>query len=251
MKLHFLTAIFCGTFAASAALAQAQPDGDRVAVEVSAGIGHRTSDRFLDTASAEAGLRFGALLGERFRLIGSAARGITRLVEDRARDEGDDFSADYNITAAWDIGGAHEVRLGYSYSRYEYRLGPAPARAFVGESESVRLRYSYFAEWGQAGIGVTEFLGGPSNPAFSVGGEYRLNAPGRKTELYVTGGAGGFARSDDKGFSLGLRAKMPKGYNLYASASRNYFSSGANNSSFSLTLVKSFGVNAGRIFRRH
>ncbi|MEX0302225.1 MAG: hypothetical protein AB3N24_07365 [Leisingera sp.] len=251
MKLHLLTAIFCGTLAASAALAQAQPDGDRVAVEVSAGIGHRTSDRFLDTASAEAGLRFGALLGERFRLIGSVSRGVDRLVEDRDPDEGDDFSADYGVTVAWDIGEAHEVRFGYSYFRYEYRLGPAPVQAFVSESESLNLAYTYFADWGQAGVGVSEILGSGFHPAIMANGEYRLNAAGSRTELYALGGGYGFVEGSSNGVFLGLRAKMPKGYNLYANVARRHLTSGVDSTTYSLSLVKSFGANAGRIFRRH
>ncbi|QDI76911.1 MULTISPECIES: hypothetical protein [Leisingera] len=252
MKQHFPTAVFCGFFAfAAVTAAGAQSIPERTAVEAIAGLDHRTSDLFLDTGSAGAGIRAGVLLGSNFRLLAGLSRDFSRLFEEKERRDGTDRRTSYSLTAAWDIGRAHEVSLGYLYNRYELAWQAAPGLRTIGESESVSLDYSHFADWGQAGIGVTEILGNGSDPFLRVNGEYKLAGLGGQTEFYALGGAYGAVDEDDKGFSLGLRAKMPKGYNLYASAGRSYFSSGGDSTGFSLALVKSFGANAERIFRRH
>lgn len=216
-------------------------------MEVTVDAGHRTSGRFLDTASAGAGIRAGVLLGDSFRLIVGLSREFTRLVESKELGRETDRGTSYSLSAAWDIGSAHEVSLGYFNYRNEF-LNPAPV---VSESETVSLDYSYFADWGQAGIGLSEILGSGFDPIVRVNGEYQLAGLGGQTQFFATGSAYGAVEENDKGFSLGLRAKMQKGYNLYASAGRNYFSSGGNSTRFSLSLVKSFGANAERIFRRH
>ncbi|NSY38977.1 hypothetical protein [Leisingera sp. ANG59] len=179
--------------------------------------------------------------------MAGVSRDFERLVEDKELRDGTDRSTSYSLSAAWDIGSSHEISLGYFKYRHEFwNSGPA-----VGESESVNLDYSHFADWGQAGIGVTEILGSGSDPIVRANGEYELPGLGGQTKFFTTGSAYGSVYEDNKGFSLGLRAKMPKGYNLYASAARSYFSTGGNSTRFSLSLVKSFGANAERVFRRH
>ncbi|MEW2912874.1 hypothetical protein AB1A62_09175 [Leisingera sp. JC11] len=158
---------------------------ERTAVEASASVSHRTSDRFLDTASAGAELRAGVLLGGSFRLIAGLSRDFTRLVESKELGKETDRGTLYSLSAAWDIGSAHEISLGYFYNRSEF-LNPAPV---VSESESVTLDYGYFADWGQAGIGVSEVLGSGSYRVVRVNGEYRLAGLGGQTELYALGGA--------------------------------------------------------------
>ncbi|MGR3620720.1 hypothetical protein, partial [Pseudophaeobacter sp.] len=84
-----------------------------------------------------------------------------------------------------------------------------------------------------------------------VNGEYKLPNMGGETELFATGSAFGSSSDSAKGFAVGLRAKMDRGYNLYAMAGRSYLSSGGHGTTFNLSLVKSFGSNAERVFRRN
>ncbi|MEP4037024.1 hypothetical protein [Pseudophaeobacter sp.] len=121
----------------------------------------------------------------------------------------------------------------------------------VSEGENLGLSYSHFADWGQAGVGFTGNLGNQSSTFMTANAEYKLSGAGKMAEVYLTGFAYGALSESNEGFSVGLRAKMRKGYNLYASAGRRYFSSGGNETSFNLSLAKSFGANAERIFRRH
>lgn len=221
-------------------------------MEVSAGIDHRTSDRFLDTVSAGAGIRFGALLGENFRLIGSVSRESEYRAENKDVDHSDDRYTRFRLNAAWDLGEAHQVSLGYYFSRYKsVPFQVSPFQDFVSESESANLGYTYFVDWGQAGITLAEVLGFEFGASAAVNAEYKLPGLGGETEFFALASAGSALNGDGEGFSAGLRAKMPNNYNLYFNADRNFFSSGGNSTIFSLSLVKSFGANAGRIFRRH
>ncbi|MGR3621671.1 hypothetical protein [Pseudophaeobacter sp.] len=171
MKHQFLTAFFSAFLCAIASTAaDAQSLSNKSAFELSAGIGHSTSSQYLDTASAGAGLRFGALLGENIRLIAGVSRNFDRLTERRDLQNGDDRGTSFSLAAAWDIASAHEVSLGYFYSRYEYNFVGMPAQLAVQENEILSLNYSYFADWGQAGAGVSELLGDSSSTIFRVNG---------------------------------------------------------------------------------
>ncbi|WP_152618431.1 hypothetical protein [Leisingera sp. ANG-Vp] len=253
MKLHFLTAIFCGALAAvSAASAHAQSMKDRVAVEVAAGF-NRHIDSWSRSSRNEVSIagRAGFQLGERVRLIGSLARG-NQIASNGSLDH-ETYTASYGVDVYWDITKAHTI--GVQYDSYRHYLsywhltgGGIAMKKDVLESETLSVSYDYYGENGSFGVALQELTSAGDNRWLTVEGEHLLGEFGRESRLYgrAFGSKPMLNNRDDGTVGIGLRAKLPKQVHMYVTAMRH--SDG--NSAVSFNLAKSFGAKAERIFRR-
>lgn len=239
---YWAAALSCLSLFVTPVSAQAETSAIPVAAEVELGFARV----WWDTGNAndvEATARLGAILAGRLRTVLSFVAGnLNQSSAYRSRAVGLDVYYDFNAE--------HSAGIGYSYRRKHFPAVPPISSAKVFEFESLTATYLYTPEAGSLRFELFHFMNSSAGPTATVAGEYRLGPAGRAIQFYGTAGGYGQLGESRKGINAGVRAKLPNGFDIYASGERIYGYSG-NDTALNITLVKSFGANADRVFRRN
>lgn len=223
----------------SASAAEAELPAISVAAEVEAGL----SRLWMDTGASddvEVTARLGAVWAGHLRTVLSFnAADLNQSSDYRSRAAG--------LDVFYDFSAEHSAGIGYSYRRKHFPVVPLVSPAQVFEFENLSATYLYTPEAGSLKISLFHALNSSAGPTVTFAGEYRLAETGGGMQIYGTAGGYGQWGESRNGFYAGARGKLPSSFDIYASGERLP----GNDIALNVTLVKSFGAGAGRVFRRN